>query len=159
MRTGAGVEHEDHHAFDLRIEVGMAGDVRAPVGGRLVGGVARIHLVRGGAFVERNNFVLVGLSRESERFDQGIHLDGFWSEDPQPCGLGRRRRLAVTGRRAVGVPRKQRSRRRRQPTWRAHLRVNRRRQLMMTLPDWMLAYEAPERDMSSGQRVDRCACR
>ena len=48
--TAAGVEDENHQTFTFRIEVGMARDVRSPIGGCLIRSFALLHGVGRGTF-------------------------------------------------------------------------------------------------------------
>jgi len=67
-----GVHEQDAEALALGIEIGVRRYVEAPVIGGALWRVAKLELFRRGAFLERDDFVFVGLSGEGERGDEGF---------------------------------------------------------------------------------------
>src|SRR5512138_2433530 len=71
--AAAGVEKQHGEAFAFGVEVGIGGDVQAPVVGGFLRGVAKLQGFRRGAFAERDNLVFVGLRGEFEGLNKLVH--------------------------------------------------------------------------------------
>ena len=76
--SAAGVKEQDGKAFTFRVEIRVARNVQAPIGGGLVGSVAKLQAFRRGTITESDNFVFVGLRIEFERFHELLESgEGF----------------------------------------------------------------------------------
>lgn len=87
FHAAAGVEHQNDKALAFRIEIGMSGNVPAPIVGNPVGRVTQLQVFRCEAFPQRCHLVFMGLRFKPKRFhdlieagkDRGIFVHGWFS--------------------------------------------------------------------------------